>query len=71
MEEKQSFYDELKDEWDMHSADDLVVCLGDFMEDFLNLERTTFLCFVSSIPSLLLMVQRDPPQAVWYHLALS
>ena len=24
------FYDELKCEWDMHSADDLVMCLGDF-----------------------------------------
>ena len=30
MEEKQSFYDELKGEWDMHIADDLVMCLGDF-----------------------------------------
>ena len=29
-EDKQSFYDELKCEWDMHSADDLVMCLGDF-----------------------------------------
>ena len=29
LEEKQSFYDELKCEWDMHSADDLVICLGD------------------------------------------
>ena len=29
-EEKQSSYDELKCEWDMHSADDLVMCLGDF-----------------------------------------
>ena len=28
-EEKQSFHDELKGEWDMHSVDDLVVCLGD------------------------------------------
>ena len=27
---KQSFYDKLKCEWDMHSADDLVMCLGDF-----------------------------------------
>ena len=27
--EKQSFYDELKHECDMHSADDLVMCLGD------------------------------------------
>ena len=26
---KQSFYDELKCEWDMHSADDLVMCLDD------------------------------------------
>ena len=30
LEEKQSFYDELKCEWDMHSADDLVMCLFDF-----------------------------------------
>ena len=29
LEEKQSFYDELKCEWDMHSADDIVICLGD------------------------------------------
>ena len=29
MEEKQSFYDELKVEWDKHSAGDLVMCLGD------------------------------------------
>ena len=29
LEEKQSFYDGLKCEWDMHSADDLVMCLGD------------------------------------------
>ena len=28
LEEKQSFYDELKYKWDMHSADDLVTCLG-------------------------------------------
>ena len=28
-EEKQSFYDVLKCEWFMHSADDLVMCLGD------------------------------------------
>ena len=28
-EEIQSFYDELKCEWDMYSADDLVTCLGD------------------------------------------
>ena len=27
--EKQSFYDELKCELDMHSADDLAMCLGD------------------------------------------
>ena len=26
---KQSFYHELKGEWDMHSADDLVKCLDD------------------------------------------
>ena len=29
LEEKQSFYDELKCEWDMHSADDLVMCVSD------------------------------------------
>ena len=29
LEEKQSFYDELKCEWDMNSADDLVMCLSD------------------------------------------
>ena len=29
-EEKQSFYDVLKCEWDVHFADDLVMCLGDF-----------------------------------------
>ena len=28
-EEKQSFCDELKCKWDMHSADDLVMCLDD------------------------------------------
>ena len=27
---KQSFYDKLKCEFDMHSADDLIICLGDF-----------------------------------------
>ena len=30
LEDKQSFYDELKCEWDMHSTDDLTMCLGDF-----------------------------------------
>ena len=30
LEEKQSTHDELKRESDMHSADDLVMCLGDF-----------------------------------------
>ena len=30
LEQKQSFHDELKGEWDMHSAGDLVMCLGDF-----------------------------------------
>ena len=30
LEEKQSFYDELKCEWDMHSAGDSVMCLRDF-----------------------------------------
>ena len=29
-EVKQSSCDELKCEWDMHSTDDLVMCLGDF-----------------------------------------
>ena len=29
-EEKQSFYYELKCEWDIHSVDDLVMCMGDF-----------------------------------------
>ena len=28
LEVKESFYDELKGEWDMYSADDLVMCLG-------------------------------------------
>ena len=27
---KKYFYDELKNDWDMHSWDDLVVCLVDF-----------------------------------------
>ena len=30
LEEKQSFYDELKCVWGMHSVGDLVMCLGDF-----------------------------------------
>ena len=30
LKEKQSFYDEPKCEWDMQSADDLVMCLGDY-----------------------------------------
>ena len=30
LDKKQSFYDELKCEWDIHSASDLVMCLGDF-----------------------------------------
>ena len=30
LEEKQSFYYELKGEWDVHSAGDLVMYLGDF-----------------------------------------
>ena len=29
LDEKLSFYDELKCEWDMHYADDLVMCFGD------------------------------------------
>ena len=32
LEEKQSFYDELKCEWDMHSAGDSVMCLDDLMD---------------------------------------
>ena len=30
MDEKQSFYDQLKNEWYMHNLYDLVVCLGNF-----------------------------------------
>ena len=30
LEEKQSFYDDLKCEWDMHTTEDLFMCLGDF-----------------------------------------
>ena len=30
LEEKLSFYDELNCEWDAHSANDLLMCLGDF-----------------------------------------
>ena len=30
MGEESLFYDELKGEWDTHSADDLVMCLGDY-----------------------------------------
>ena len=30
VEEKKSSYDELRCEWDMYSAGDLVMCLGDF-----------------------------------------
>ena len=30
MELKQSFHDKLKCQWDMYSADDLVMCLVDF-----------------------------------------
>ena len=29
-EEEKCCYDKLKDEWDMHNAGDLVVCMGDF-----------------------------------------
>ena len=29
LEEKQSFYDEMKCKWDMHSTDDLVIYLGE------------------------------------------
>ena len=36
------------------------------------MEKLHFVCFVSSPnPSLLLMVKRNPPPAVWYHLVLS
>ena len=36
------------------------------------MKRLHFVCFVSSpIPSLLLMVKRNPLQAVWCHLVLS
>ena len=31
-EKKQSFCDELKCEWDMHYAEDLGICFGDFNE---------------------------------------
>ena len=34
LEEKQSFYDEPNCEWDVHSADDLVMYLGDFNGHF-------------------------------------
>ena len=34
LEEKQSFYDKLKCEWDMNSADDLVMCARDFNGHF-------------------------------------
>ena len=34
LENKQSIYDELKCEWDMHSADDLFICLGYFNGHF-------------------------------------
>ena len=37
LEEKQSFYDELKSEWDMHSADDLVMCLDDLMDTLVGI----------------------------------
>ena len=32
LEENQHFSDDLKGEWGMHSADDLVVCMGDLMD---------------------------------------
>ena len=35
--EKQSFYDELKCEWDMHSACDLVMCLVALMSIFVGI----------------------------------
>ena len=31
LKEKHSFYDELKGEWDMLSAGDLIMCMGDFI----------------------------------------
>ena len=30
MERRQSFYDELNGVWDVHSTDDLIICLGSF-----------------------------------------
>ena len=30
LEEKQSYLDELKGEWDMHTVGNVVMCLGDF-----------------------------------------
>ena len=33
---KTVFYDELKCEWDMHSAEDLVMCLGHFNAHFIR-----------------------------------
>ena len=41
------------------------------MLTFYILERLHIVCFASFIPSLLLMVQRNPPLAVWYHNFLS
>ena len=29
LEEKHSFHNELKDEWDVYGADNFVICLGD------------------------------------------
>ena len=37
LEGKQSFYDELKCEWDMHSADDLAKCMGALMNMLLGI----------------------------------
>ena len=37
MEEKQSFYDELKGDWNMHSVDDIVVYLGDVLDTWVGL----------------------------------
>ena len=36
-EEKLSFYDELKCEWDLHFADDLIMCLGDFNDTLVGI----------------------------------
>ena len=37
LEEKQSLRDELKGEWDMHSAGDLVMCMGTLMDRLIGI----------------------------------